>query len=197
MLDKLLNDKNVINIYQRDSHLYGVSHENSDKDFIIIVNNLDPFIGKIQHIKDKDDFTFYSKDQWIQKSKKQDVEFIECVFAPDSFKIKETFLPNFTIDSNLRHSFSKTSSNSWVKAKKKLTLDKDLAPYIGRKSLWHSLRILMFATDVVKNKKIDYTQANMLYNDIVMSDKSWDELKKTYQPLKNKLQSDLRLLINK
>lgn len=193
-LNDLINDNNVLNIYERDSYLYGTNHSNSDRDYIIVVEDLSPYINKFQHVKDEDDFIFYSVDQWINKSKKLDVEFIECTFAPEKFIIKQQLIFPININENLRKSFSATASNSWVKCKKKLTLDKDYAPYIGRKSMWHSLRILMFAIDVLNNQRINYQQANDLYTDIVNSEKNWDELKEKYQSLYNQLKSRLRQL---
>ncbi|KAG2379112.1 hypothetical protein C9374_007750 [Naegleria lovaniensis] len=50
--------------------------------------------------------------------------------------------------SAFRRPFSRKSANSYVKCKKKICVEKDLK--VGLKSLFHSLRIVMFAIQILK-----------------------------------------------
>jgi hypothetical protein len=101
----------------------------------------------------------------------------------------------FEIDyDKIREEFSRIASNSWVKCKKKLIIEKDYNPYIAKKSLFHSLRILMFGIQIMKlGKIVDFSEANIYYKDIMDSPNDWEYLKEKYQPIYNKLKSEFRL----
>ena len=63
--------------------------------------------------------------------------------------------------------------------------------------MWHSLRILMEEAQLLKNSSIvDFQCANMYYNDIVNTNKSWEELKEKYQPIYNELHSECKKLFD-
>jgi hypothetical protein len=97
----------------------------------------------------------------------------------------------------LRHSLSAKSSNSFVKAKKKLTIKKDFDLNLGRKSLWHSFRIIDFGIQIIKyNKIIDYKSMNDLFNDI-MQYYSWIDLFEEYKIKYNNLLTEFRKLAPK
>lgn len=52
--------------------------------------------------------------------------------------------------SQLRHTISSTSSNSYVKAKKKLTVEKDYDKLSSMKSLYHSFRLLNYGCQLAE-----------------------------------------------
>ncbi len=81
-----------------------------------------------------------------------------------------------------------------MKCKKKLTVEKDYNPYIGKKSLWHSFRILMFGIQMLETGKIyDYSCANFLYDEIVNNpENDWNYYKEKYQKLYNSYKSKFR-----
>lgn len=91
----------------------------------------------------------------------------------------------------LRRSISAKASNSWVKAKKKINQG-DVR--IGQKSLFHSLRIVMYGCQIAEYGQIvDYQCANK-YWDIIKKIEDWELLKEKFQPLKNQLNSKFRKL---
>lgn len=116
---------------------------------------------------------------------------IECIFAPDWAKLKENIKFEFKLDiSKLRHSISHTSSNSWVKSKKKILQNEY---YIGVKSLFHSLRIPLFAIQICKYGKIkDFTCANHLWNKLKNDRFTWDSLDKEFRPIRNEILTEFR-----
>ena len=99
----------------------------------------------------------------------------------------------------IRQSFSGTASNSWAKAHKKMTVEKDLDMYRGMKSLFHSLRILMFANQICETGDIyDFNEATPLWWEIYShNDWTWEQFKAEYKPLYNKLRSKLAILAPK
>lgn len=116
-------------------------------------------------------------------------------------------------NASIRSSFSRKSSIAFVKCGKKMTLE-PIEDYKGRKSLWHSIRILLFGIQVAKyNRIINYREANQYYEDIVLNklpcetetfsiapiqegqserEWTWLQYKKKYNELKTKLNNVLR-----
>ena len=105
----------------------------------------------------------------------------------------------FSLDKwKLRESFSHVASNSWVKAKKKLTVEKDYDLYIGQKSLFHSLRLLSFAIDICELGEIKYDNESGLYKEIMSAETpTWDYYYSKYHEIYNSLKSQLRELAPK
>ena len=66
----------------------------------------------------------------------------------------------------IRRSVSQKCSNSFVKAKKKLTVEKDYDRYSSLKSLFHSIRISTFAYQYGKKGKIEIDSCINLYKEI-------------------------------
>ena len=87
----------------------------------------------------------------------------------------------------LRESFGSVSNNSFAKAKKKMTVKKDLDLMCGAKSLFHSIRLMMFACQIAENGHIsDYLCSVNLYRDIMNdldSGYTWDNFREKYKPL--------------
>lgn len=177
--------KGVIKAYPYGSQVYGTATEKSDNDYILVINN--DFIMRDEYKEENNDFNLYSEEQWREKQNNFDIDYLECIsFENDSIDLDYD---------KIRSSISHTASNSWVKGKKKLTIEKDYAPYIGKKSIWHSLRILMFGIQIMNyGKIIDFKEANYLYDEIVKNETNdWEYYKEKYQALYNKLHSEFKL----
>jgi len=193
-----LNSKNVLNIYQYGSLAYNCKGKNSDNDYIVVVsdNSVHPEQLKI----DNNDYSFYSEFMFREMIQRHEISALECLFLDPQFIVKETVKFEFTLDLNqLRESISQKSSNSFVKAKKKLIVKKDYDPYVGKKSLFHSLRIILFGIQIAQWGKItNYEAANIYYDDIVKSEiVEWEYFKNKYQPIYNNLKTEFRKLAEK
>lgn len=140
------------------SHLYGTAGSQSDIDLVVIDDTQD---GKTT--SGKYDIQFISLDRFISQVKKCDIKSLECYFT------KEKFLKiplNIKFDpTQLRSSISKKSSHAWVKGKKKI-IDGEF--YIGKKSFFHSLRILDFGIQLATHGEIyDYQSTRHEYFQII------------------------------
>lgn len=191
---------NCSGLYAYGSICYGTTTPNSDIDFIVVVNSLEQqekflsFFSK--ETKPKLDFNFYSEENFLKGVSEHEISLLECLYLKDDFvlkKFKHEYLDNFQIDTTqLRHSLSKKSSNSWVKCKKKLTIEADYNLNIGLKSCFHSFRILDFGIQLATEKKIfDYSQTNHIYADI-MSCKDFDEIQLKFKQLNNQKSSEFK-----
>jgi hypothetical protein len=194
MLQELINNPKVLNIYQWGSRVYGCFTDKSDFDYNVIVT--DDFENFIDNIELEDNhFNFYKLSQWQDMIRRNTIETLECIFADTKYKIKESIKFNMVIDIiELRKSISKICSNAYDKCRKKLTIEKDFAPYIAKKSLWHCIRILLFGIQCGKyGRIIDYTEANKYYNQIVLNENnSWEYYKENWHVFCNNLRSEFR-----
>ncbi len=204
-----LHPKRVHNVYIFGSRVYRTYSDNSDWDIIIVANN------SVEAIEIKSDL--YNIHIYTPKKFQEDLDWhmpknIECYFAPDWAKLQENIKFNFTLDiKKLRHATSHVSSNSWVKCKKKLEQDDY---HIGIKSLFHSLRIPIFSTQLVKTGQIDFTSANFIWNKLNKVDDdwcyysdlpsvtsyknwTWEELDDEFRELRNQIQTDFRKVAEK
>lgn len=204
-------------IFSYGSSVYK-NKEPSDLDFIVISD----FAYKQKSIIIKNvsvDFTFFSIEDFESLLVNHEISILECIYlnnnAMDSSLLSyidpvlNTIIESNELDfSSLRKSISRKSSNSYVKAKKKLIVEDDFDVNVSKKSLWHSFRMIYFGIQICKYKKInDYQQANILNKEIEddykkidsFKDKNefWDYIHLKYKPRYNQLMSKFRLVAPK
>ncbi|MEE5181083.1 hypothetical protein JDW21_19400 [Bacillus subtilis] len=180
-------DEPIIKVYSYGSSVYQCQTKNSDSDYIVVVES--EYRNLYYSVREEDaDYTVYSEGKFIERIKDHHISAMECIFQNPN----DQYLKYFTLDKEkLRREISAVSSNSFVKCKKKIALGED---YIGRKSMFHSLRILMFGIQIAEHGKIiDYSCANNLLPDI-MNLKTWEDIKEKYQPIYNQLKSNFKIV---
>jgi predicted nucleotidyltransferase len=162
-----LQRENVLCIYMFGSRVYGTCSESSDYDYVIVV--LDEFLdgniklhnflqlasGEMQMAKQGEDGLYdaqiYSATKFRQLIQNHNFIGLECLFLDLQFKILETvdFSDCFVLDLvQLRRYVSENSSYSWVRAKKKLVVEKDFDPYRAKKTLWHAFRVIDYGKQI-------------------------------------------------
>ena len=171
-------------MYLFGSQVYGTALYDSDWDYYVIGLGFE--VG--QEIRNGDlNFHVMNPAHYQALLDQHHVGAVEIFFAnntPFEFNVDKT---------KLRSEFSRTASNSWVKAKKKLTVEPEEFRPIGLKSLWHSLRILQLGIQLAETGQIvDFSEANTYFEDIVHSNLDWEQLKEQYQPVYNSLASKFR-----
>ena len=188
--------KEALNIYEYGSIVYGTYIEGkSDRDYIVIVpDDYQIDVDQIEH--DNCHYNIFHATTWQKKLDNNEVDAIEIYFLPKRHVLKETMRFNTDIvPSKIREQFSKTASNSWVKCKKKLIVEDSFNPRIGKKSLWHALRIIEFGTQILLTGKINnYSCMNNLYDSIVNTPHDdWEYFQHFYQPIYNAKKTRFRL----
>jgi len=197
----------VRNIYVYGSRVYGTARDGSDWDIIMVASHLLAHEEKRVTIKaakpiydgDGNDLSgvllnihIITPDKFTSDLKLPNIMNLECAFAPDWAKLQEKMTLSYKVEvkrlikNNLAQSYS-----SWNGGKRKIreyNIDK------GIKSIFHSLRMLMFAAQIAEHGKIvDYSVANDLYSEITDSDEfEWDYFKEKYLPLKVQLEEKLK-----
>ena len=189
-----IHPSRVFNVTIFGSQVYGNTNKDSDWDIIMVANN------SVEAIEIKNglfNIHIYTPDKFNSDLEWHRINNLECIFAPDWAKLKETIKYDFKLNlSKLRHATSHISSNSWVKCKKKLELTDEY--HTGVKSLFHSLRIPMFATQIAISGRItDFSCANFIWNKIKSKRWTWEELDGEFRELRNQVLSDFRLVAEK
>lgn len=192
---------NTLAVFPYGSTVY-LNKEPDDYDFIIVSDS--DFQEKIVINGFDCEITSYTKDEFLKKLHTHDIALLECLFIDHPEKqnlISET--EQFCIDlSALRESISQKSSNSYVKAKKKLILEDDFDENVSLKSLWHSLRIADFGYQLAKHGRIvDVKSVNKYYKEIRQDyldlKNDWSAIHAKYKPIHNKLMSEFRSICPK
>jgi predicted nucleotidyltransferase len=188
-----IHPSRVFNVYIFGSQVYGNSNSDSDWDIIMVANN------SVEAIEIKNglyNIHVYTPDKFKSDLEWHRINNLECIFSPDWAKLKEDIKYDFELNlAKLRHATSHISSNSWVKCKKKLEQDDY---YIGVKSLFHSLRIPMFATQIATSDRIvDFSCANFIWNKIKSKRWTWEELDNEFRELRNEILTDFRKVAEK
>ena len=193
-----LHPSRVKNVYIFGSRIYKTHTSKSDWDFIVVANNSVEAIEIKCPLKNFN-IHIYTPDKFKADLDWHRINNLECIFAPDWAKLKEDKQFDFKLDLvKLRHATSHISSNSWVKCKKKL----EAGEYnTAIKSFFHSIRIPMFATQIVREGKItDFKAANFIWNRLTLSntkDWEWDTLNEEFRMTYNLMLSLFRKVTTK
>jgi predicted nucleotidyltransferase len=200
MLQNILNKTNlseddILAVYSYGSRVYGTARKNSDYDYIVILRNNKP---NEQYSDSLININYYTANEHQGRLNDHEISALECYFLDDQFILKKSNIFGFKLDLvKLRHSLSAKSSNSFVKAKKKLTVEKDYDLDLGRKSLFHSFRIIDYGKQIATHGKIiDYGSCNELFNEI-MNCYTWKQMYDDYKKRYNQLCSEFRIVAPK
>jgi len=183
-----LHPSRVQNVYVFGSQIYSTATETSDWDLLVVAKT--PYPEK-EIVVDNFNIHILTLDRFLEGLKQQNIGRIECIMSPIILKQDIDFEWKLNIP-GFRHFISHICSNSWVKCKKKLEQGDY---YIGIKSLFHSLRIFIFATQIIEYGKIvDFTAANYIWDKLISKTWTWQELDLEFKPLRNNLMSEFRKL---
>eukprot|EP01122_Echinamoeba_exundans_P003405 TRINITY_DN13510_c0_g1_i1.p1 TRINITY_DN13510_c0_g1~~TRINITY_DN13510_c0_g1_i1.p1 ORF type:complete len:225 (-),score=26.25 TRINITY_DN13510_c0_g1_i1:631-1305(-) len=207
----------VFAVYIYGSRVYGTNTPDSDYDIFVVASDeyfkstSVPLTEEVQYRLENParDITVYSEAHMLASLDLQEIKSIELVLSPDEFKLLDLkeYKNTLKLDLiNLRHAVSAKCDHSWTKAMKKLTVEKDFAPTIAKKSLFHSFRMNQFALDLVQCHKdgrplsINFRNESVLelYREI-MNDESedWEHYKQKFKTRYNAAKSKLRQMIPK
>ena len=186
-----LHPSRIQNVYIFGSRIYGTASENSDWDLLVIAKT--PYPEK-ELVVGNFNIHIVTLDRFLEQLKQHHIGRIECLMSP--IILQETIQIPFEIKiPSLRHSISHTTSNSFVKFKKKLEQGDY---YIGIKSLFHSLRISMFGIQLAQHGTIvDWQCANYIWTKLQSKTWTWEELDAEFREQKNKLMTEFRSITTK
>lgn len=194
-MKELLSDFKILNIYSYGSRVYGTNTDNSDYDYIIVVEGDNGLID--EKLIDEKNFSIYDIKSFQEAIDRHEISILECLNLPQEMVLMNERPFSYEIDlSKLRMSISSKTSNSWSKARKKLEVEKDFNPYIAKKSLFHVFRMFDFGFQLATTGKInDFSSTNHLWKEIKSIDSNdWKVFKERYQLLYNEYKSKFKIL---
>lgn len=193
--DFKLKDEDVLNVYMYGSHVYGTNSEKSDHDFIVVAKDTCHDQDSLSSSWRNLNATIYSQSSFQEKLNLHKISALECFFLPKDKILRSSIVFPFKVQKSiLRSSISEKASHSWVKASKKFIVEKDKDIYIGKKSLFHSLRIIDFGTQIAKEGAIiNYASSNEIWEEIITNPSvNWEDYKNQYHDLFNAKMTEFR-----
>jgi predicted nucleotidyltransferase len=183
------------NIYLYGSRIYGTNRIDSDFDIILIGAALNEH-SEIEAEIDNSRLNIHiiTPDKFKRDLENHDIMNLECFFSPGWARIQEKEILKFTLNKKkLSKNIIAQSFNSWQGGKYKLN-EGDI--YRGLKSVFHSLKMLIFAIQIMEHGKImDFTAANYLHKEINDCDEiDWEYFREKYLPFKIELEKKLKSL---
>jgi predicted nucleotidyltransferase len=154
------DSKNVVAIFLAGSRLYGCADENSDHDYVIIIDSKSKINDIIKH-KDVDiiiqDLNSFNNSKSIFK--------YECLCSPTIYTNNiQTVFP-LKINKKEIFELAKEKSNSDYNKVDKLLNNGETKK--ADKKLFHSMRIPVFARQLIEHQKIiNFAEANCVWDDI-------------------------------
>lgn len=207
------NNNAIICRYLRGSRLYNTADGQSDNDYLAIVGDDVIIIPDERYISidcikaDKRiyqtsfgniDVEVVKYSDFISLIKEHSPLALEAIFSIERgmSTVNDIFLNFFELNKwKIRESFGSIANNSFVKAKKKLVVKESYDHRCAIKSLFHSIRLLMYACQIAENGKlIDFGCCKPLWDEIKTDADNgfgWEDFKKKYKPIWNEWHSKM------
>jgi len=181
-------------LYPFGSRVYGTARSDSDWDYVAIKDQVR--LGEMN--KGLINIRYLTPNHFQRLLDEHHIMALECYHLPSDKVLIQPDVPwKFKLDkARLRHSLSEKSSHSWVKAKKKFVspYDREKELERGKKSLWHSIRIISFGIQIATSRSIfRYSEVNHLFKEI-MDDLSedWQHYEEKWKPVRNSMLTNFR-----
>ena len=214
----------VHGVFSYGSAVYGYKKP-SDLDFIVITDKpMTQTSFELDNVEIQ--ITFYSIEEYKKLLENEEISVLETlstysvsieideeckylnpmVQADYSKDLHDIFMKRELVNKPvIRSSISKKSSNSYVKAKKKIIVSDDFDLKTSLKSLWHSFRMVDFGIQLCKHNDIyNFKSQNELYKEIVEDyldfykyespQEFWDFIHAKYKPMHNEILKEFRLV---
>lgn len=178
---------NVLNIYAHGSHFYGTATSASDYDLVVLVPDskkygsndvADNILISVATANMKIDLSVESIDEFVGRVKEHRWYALECLLLP---LLESRHIPFPEIDKiQIRATVRLAGDHAYTKAKKKITIENEI--YLGKKSLFHSIRIVDFAIQLLSRGKIEnWTSCREIHRKIMDAPDEWDTLDEMFR----------------
>jgi len=179
----------IWNIYMYGSRVYGTHRNDSDYDFVVTASSL----HKHKEINDGEfNVHIWTLDAFRDMVWMHDMGALECFYAQQSAIILEKSPIKFRYSAHkMKWAALSKSHKSWVNGKIKL---RECDILRAQKSIFHSLRILDFAKQILSHDKIvDFSSMNHIWKEIENEGEAeWAYYRKRYLPMKFVLEQDVK-----
>jgi hypothetical protein len=171
------------------SRVYGTAGPGSDEDFTVVLN--DKAARQDLLFRGGANFVVHGTGTFQKALSDQSVFALECLFAPPEHRLKDARPPfAWKLDrEKLVASATSRSGSDWKKAAR--TFEDEPKP--AKKKLFHAIRVLMFARQIVTKGRIsDFAEAAPLWAEIRdRHEDGWEPFDRDYGPLRDRLSAEL------
>lgn len=160
----------ICDIFLCGSRVYGCAKQDSDEDFVVVIEKLDARQDLI--FRDDVNIIVHTTESFQDALKNHNMLALECFFADDQYHLCHGKMSyKFKLDSKkLLQQVNEKSVSDVTKASKIF----DKTPDLAKKKLYHSIRVLLFARQILQRGKIyDYGEANDLWEEIETRPGDW------------------------
>ena len=179
-------------VFRVGSRVYGTASPASDEDFVAVLSRA----GARQDLLFAEGINVivHDRSSFQRALERQSVLVLECFFAPREHRLHETgpvFCWSYDAE-KLAAAALTTSDKDFHKAERIF----DDEPDAARKKLFHSLRVLLFALEIARTRRLaDFTMAAPLWRAIAAHPASdWPALGRRFGPERDRLLADLSRL---
>ena len=153
----------VCSLYRSGSRVYGCQNENSDEDFVAVVSKP----GAVQDLIFEKGLNIIvqTRESFHESLKDHNMLSLECYFSPQRFHVKDSTIKwNLKLDVRLLRNQAIEKSRSDLMKSQKNWMEE---PEASKKKLYHSIRVLRFALQIMTHRKIiNYGESNELWEDL-------------------------------
>lgn len=175
--------------FRYGSRVYGSDRPGSDHDLILLVRD-----GRNgEEIRNGDlNLHLWTPEHFAEQLAAHKITALECHFLPPAMVLHPPQRRDFVLDrARLRSELSAKASHSWAKAHKKIAVETDVL--VGKKSLFHAIRILEFGRQIAAGGRIaDLGAANAVLDALLAGPDDWESIKPVWQPRYNAAASAFR-----
>lgn len=186
-LQKLIEDRDILYIYEIGLQIYGLFTDSEDRDFLLIVS--DDYIPS-EELQNNEHFQIYYISDWFKKVLSNEMIAWECACLPKKYVIKEHVkLLLQTNPLQFRKEFDSIYTYILASAQAHIIKGNSLS---GQKLLWELVKYLKFANQIIENHKIvNFKEATEDYKLIV--DGQTGDLETIMNTFNERLYSPLQL----
>ncbi len=175
-------DEDLHSAYRVGSRVYGCATEASDSDYCVVRSARS---GRSDLVfRPGVNITVHTVDTYQTALNEHSLFALECLYAPPGAVLKQGPQLPFKLNVDiLLDRVRKTSESDWRKATKLWEDELDAS----QKKLYHSIRVLMFARQIIQHGRItNFSEANDVWSEAKES-VDWTE----FEPLRNQLLDSL------
>lgn len=174
-LRRILKGMNILYAVRMGSWVYGVAREDSDTDFVAVVEG--PLRDKLLFGHDYN-VTLYTPAEFQGALDEHSLYALEALMAPPEHRLIDARWVWVRDSHRLLERALEKSGDDWAKGVKLLADD----PAKAVKKIWHSLRLLLFARQLLERGRIDDFEIGIeVHLDLVTSPEvevhRWDALR--------------------
>lgn len=185
------------------SHVYGTATKDSDTDIYVVLNKeLEKDYEIICYNDHNIDITLTTLTNFLKDIENNDVKAIEVIFVPEKFVLignQKQYQELFKADgAKLRKTFGSVCRKAWNRGVKKLTIETDKKEHtIGKKSLFHAIRLFACAIEIKETGKLTFgniQESIDFYNEILYQDPFL--MKQEYIDLYKRYDKEFKRVVN-